>query len=422
MNHVVFVHFFGKFCLESNTGYLDEETIHSRKILKLLAFLLLNHNRMIDAEELGDLIWGNGGSSNPTGALKNLIYRLRGTLKQMGPEEYIVSRSGTYGWNEAIEIRSDMEEFRYRAEQTRETGNTVDERIKKYEQALSCYEKPRSSVLISESWLAVRFTYYRSVYMKLVNELCELYDEIQDYTAIQKVCGYAMSFDEFSEDVHYWMIRSWVGMGNADRALKQYETAVEILYEKLGIHRSKKMKELYEKILGMNKNSLQATMDDIYGEIQEEHPEGVFFCEYTIFREIYRLEARRVLRSGSTEYMVLLTIEINERKLQSDPVRLQYYRKKSGMKLLQILKKYLRMGDVAARYSDEQYIVMLPYCDGESSRKVIKRILTNFKKDMDSKMVTISAETREVSINYELPSEGKKGGVTWSHERKPGKT
>ena len=80
MNQVVMVHFFGKFCLESKNGRLDEETIHSKKIIKLLAFLLLNHNRMINAEELGELVWGNGGSSNPMGALKNLIYRLRNTL------------------------------------------------------------------------------------------------------------------------------------------------------------------------------------------------------------------------------------------------------------------------------------------------------------------------------------------------------
>jgi len=32
MNQVVMVHFFGKFCLESKNGRLDEETIHSKKI------------------------------------------------------------------------------------------------------------------------------------------------------------------------------------------------------------------------------------------------------------------------------------------------------------------------------------------------------------------------------------------------------
>ena len=102
MNQVVIVHFFGKFCLETDIGYLDEEKIHSKKLITLLAFLLLNYNRMIPAEELGELMWGNGGSSNPIGALKNLIYRLRNILKQLGTAEYIVSQAGRYGWNNEI--------------------------------------------------------------------------------------------------------------------------------------------------------------------------------------------------------------------------------------------------------------------------------------------------------------------------------
>lgn len=125
MNQVVIVHFFGKFCLETDIGYLDEEKIHSKKLITLLAFFLLNYNRMIPAEELGELMWGNGGSSNPIGALKNLIYRLRNILKQLGTAEYIVSQAGRYGWNNEIEICSDVEKFKYYAEQTRESeGNT----------------------------------------------------------------------------------------------------------------------------------------------------------------------------------------------------------------------------------------------------------------------------------------------------------
>ena len=98
MNQVVIVHFFGKFCLETDVGYLDEEKIHSKKLLTLLAFLLLNYNRMITAEELGELMWGNGGSSNPIGALKKLIYRLRKILKKLGTAEYISSPAGREGW------------------------------------------------------------------------------------------------------------------------------------------------------------------------------------------------------------------------------------------------------------------------------------------------------------------------------------
>lgn len=416
MDEGVRVHFFGKFFLENGTEKLDEQTIHSKKIIRLLAYFLLNCDRMISGEELGELIWGNGGSTNPLGALKNLVYRLRNTLKTLGKEEYILSRSGTYGWNKEIEVHSDMKEFEYLAEQAGRVRGNIQEKIEKYEQAIACYRTPETSALISESWLAVRFTYYYSLYLKMARELCELYEEVKAYDKVQNICRYALSCDELNEDAHYWLIRSWVELGDIDNALKQYNTSVRILYEKLGVHRSQKMQELYEDIICMSNGAGYATIDDIYDDIRESDPNGVFFCEYTIFREIYRLEARRVLRSGNSEYMILMTVSLNEQQT-FDPARFQYYKKKAMLKLQRILMKNLRMGDVAARYNEEQYIVMLPYCDYESSQKVVQRIMTNFKKEMGSKNITIKAEMREVSVNYDLPPEHK-GGATQPHDRK----
>ena len=78
---------------------------------------------------------------------------------------------------------------------------------------------------------------------------------------IQKICGQVLANDELSEDAHYWLIKSWIGLGDTDDALKQYETAVEILYEKLGtLQIPDRMQELYDEILGMNQNtSIEAT-------------------------------------------------------------------------------------------------------------------------------------------------------------------
>lgn len=108
---IVKVCFFGDFSIKSERGMLDEQTIHSRKILKLLSYFVMNRERMISGEELGEFLWGNGGSANPLGALKNLVYRLRMTLRELGTEEYIVSSAGAYGWNPNIPVSCDMEEF-----------------------------------------------------------------------------------------------------------------------------------------------------------------------------------------------------------------------------------------------------------------------------------------------------------------------
>ena len=75
---------------------LDEQTIHSRKILKLLSYFVMNRERMISGEELGEFLWGNGGSANPLGALKNLVYRLRMTLRELGTRIYCFQCRGLW--------------------------------------------------------------------------------------------------------------------------------------------------------------------------------------------------------------------------------------------------------------------------------------------------------------------------------------
>jgi len=69
---------------------------------------------------------------------------------------------------------------------------------------------------------------------------------MQEYDKVQKICGQVLANDELSEDAHYWLIKNWIGLGDTDNALKQYETAVKILYEKLGTYSSLKMQELYD--------------------------------------------------------------------------------------------------------------------------------------------------------------------------------
>ena len=46
--------------------------------------------------------------------------------------------------------------------------------------------------------------------------------------------------------------------------------------------------------------------------MEKEEPREVFVCEYPVFREIYRVEARRIRRTGIAEYMLLITIEVEQ--------------------------------------------------------------------------------------------------------------
>lgn len=387
------VYFFGNFRIEEDGKILDEQTVHSKKLLKLLAYFLLNNGRMPGTDELGEFLWGNGGSSNPPGALKNLVYRLRNVMKELGDKEYILSSHGAYGWNPQIPVHIDMQEFEKLAQQTLRPYEDVQEKINAYEAAAVIYQRPRTEKLLMEPWLAARFAHCKTIYMAIVKELCGLYDKIKDYDRMTSLCEAALDCDATDEDVHCWIIRSWIGKGDLDRAMAQYDQAEQTLYGKLGIYRSERLGRLYDEIIRI-KNTGTSSMDQVYEDICESEPNGVFFCEYAVFREIYRLEARRKKRTGSEEYVMLVSIHPDGnigRILGEEGVR-------KAMKQLQdTMRISLRMGDVAARCSDTQYIVLLVSCDHKSAAVVAERLTERFNRHMKKSGMVIRYELKEVS-------------------------
>ena len=119
-----------------------------------------------------------------------------------------------------------------------------------------------------------------------------------------------------------------------------------------------------------SKNELETDLSVIQSDLSEEaEPEGVFLCEYGVFRQIYRLEVRRSARLGLSEYVLLLTVTPKAYVSQNSDTYLKVIN--DAMEQLKgVLNGSLRIGDVASRYSGSQYVVMLPTCTFESAEMV----------------------------------------------------
>jgi len=101
---------FGTFSLENDRAKLDEESLRSDKLTRMLAYIIMKRDRIISNQELIEVFWEDS-SKNPLGALKNLMYRLRIVMKVFGEDEYICTLSGAYRWNPQIEVETDYEYF-----------------------------------------------------------------------------------------------------------------------------------------------------------------------------------------------------------------------------------------------------------------------------------------------------------------------
>lgn len=72
---------FGSFALRIGDIVLDGSVLRSSQLEKLLAYLIIYRNKKIALQEFVDVLWEDG-VDNPSGALKNLVYRLRNVLKR----------------------------------------------------------------------------------------------------------------------------------------------------------------------------------------------------------------------------------------------------------------------------------------------------------------------------------------------------
>lgn len=79
------VQLLGRFRMYDETRCLNEEAIHSPMITKLLVYMICNKNHIVTLEQLTEALWTDEKSENPYGALKNMMYRLRGTLRKVWP-------------------------------------------------------------------------------------------------------------------------------------------------------------------------------------------------------------------------------------------------------------------------------------------------------------------------------------------------
>lgn len=139
------------------------------------------------------------------------------------------------------------------------------------------------------------------------------------------------------------------------------------------------------------KEASEKDIKAIVAKMKEESVDGAFYCDFQAFCQIYRLEARRILRLELEEYVLLFTAKDTTRPNGDASGTLTL--EKEMDRLGGVLRKYLRIGDVVTRCSQTQYLVMLSVCRHESVKVVAQRILNMYDR---------MAITNRLSVRYDM--------------------
>ena len=392
----VSVSLLGGFALEVDGASLTDDINRSLKLWSVLAYLTLHRERAVPQSEFIELFWPDDHSSNPVNALKTLLYRIRAMLEPLFGQEIqpILSQRGAYIWNPAVGCTLDIDRFEELCRLGGDTQRTAEERMTSYREAVELYKGDLLPKLSHQMWLVPMAVRYHTAYIAAVKDFAVLLDEAALYEEMHEVCARASDLDNLDEGLHTLIVRALLRQGKDAAALEHYEKATDLLYRNLGVRPSEELRSLYKEIMATEK-TLETDLGVIMNDLREAAARpGAFVCEYGFFKEAYRLEVRRAIRSGTCVHLCLITVSLPDGGMPQLKVL-----SNTMDQLLDVLVNNLRRGDVVSKFSGAQYVIMLPAANYEDSNMVMDRVVRAFYQQHRRSFLELTVRVRELELN-----------------------
>ena len=388
---IVEVHLLGTFEIYVDNQLVSAPIVRSKKLRHLVEFLILNRNRAVPNDEVIEALWSKRKSKDPRNALKILIHRLRSGLIEGGAPkdlEFLLTRQCTCRWNPEIQCIYDFEKFEALCSTSLNDHTNENVVYIRLSSACDLYHGKVMEDAEGELWQEEIGARLHEKFLYAADHLIEMLDKRQMHAESLKLCQHVLSIDPTQEAIHESYIFALVQAGHNQEAIQYYRNWSAQYYNKIGKQPSERLHRLYEQIVETERKT-SADIDLICEELHEkESIPGAFVCTYDVFREVYRLEARSMVRYKSCAAIALLTINDAEQQPEDKVLA------KSMSYLIECVRMSLRRGDMAACYSSTQIVIMLPNATIEMGEAVCERINLNFKREYPKIKVIVSHSVR----------------------------
>ena len=374
MPNKIHITMFGQFSISYRDKRLCENEYRGSKMISLLEYLISQRGREITQNELIDLLWSD--SKNPANALKTLVHRTRAILDEMIPcgGSLIAGSHSSYAFTETDDCVIDSSLFKEYISKAEDESLSRTRRISMYKKAINVY--------------------FHAIYNSAVDKCAQLLYPMGKFSEIITLCERATMLDQSDEKMHANLIRAFVAMGDYERAAKQYDYIRAYLMEQYGAAPGAHLTELYELTVKPRndvQNNLDAVIDDLTGDDSKER-KGVFYCQYEIFKYIFRLYKRESQRIES-KLSICLVSAVDSGKNELKDIKLL---EKAMDKISFSISNSLRMRDVYTRYSRSQYLLLLLDADKSSFDGIEERIMTRFRRSKTMDGVNVNFNFKEI--------------------------
>ena len=358
----------GEFSLQADQSRISCGDSRSRKTWMLLAYLITQRGRIVPPGELIRLMWGtDSASDNPENILKVTLHRARTLLDKLWPgagHTLILRKGEGYTWNQEIPTQVDAQQFEDLC------GSSNPENLP---EALDLYRGEFLGSLSTGTWVIPLAAHYHNLYVSTLETVLPGLEQAGLHHRIVVLCRHALPMEPYHEGLHRHMMRALLALDDRDAATGVYEQFRDRLYHDFGITPTEETTALWReasRAVGERTMPIETVLEHL---LERDAVSGALLCSFDCFQVICHAEARAMIRSGNATHVALFSLTgagsrtLSKRSLDT-----------AMENLGEQIRLNLRRGDVFAKCSASQYVIMLPQANYENSCIVCRRLEAAF--------------------------------------------
>ena len=359
----------------------------SRKIQLLVQYLLLQYGRPATHAELTAALWGNAGDADMS--LRAVMHRFRTMAAKEDPalESCILTERGAYVWNTELDCEVDVFTIRRLAEQASAEKDPAV-RADLYRRIIGQYRGRLLPDSAGEPWVERQRVWLHNLYKASLFALIELCKGSGDREEVVELSRRGLCADPYDERLYVEQILALEELGRQEEAEAVTRRAAETgcLH---GDSRNRNLNGNYKR-MQQSELAMEADLEHILKDVSETDGDGCYLCGYETFRSICRVQMRMRARYDFSLFLVTVSIV--------PPVaRPGAGRNAAVMRVLEnVLGRTLRSSDVAARYSDTRFVLLLGGLASDGSSPM-ERVRAEFyrRPEHDGYLLTYRLHTPE---------------------------
>lgn len=214
----VIINMFGELEINTAFGAMNEESLASPAVVRLIVFLYLNKGKKFSARMLVNKIFADRDERDIERDINNLrtqICRCRQYLDSIAAKDLIMSASSGYCFSDKFDITTDVELFDEYIKKARNSISTLD-KIELLKQAVELYRGDLLSSAYGENWISADLHHYHLKYISAVNTLLENLAANEAYLQVQHYAEMSLKIAEGNPKAYYWLTIAYNRLGSSE--------------------------------------------------------------------------------------------------------------------------------------------------------------------------------------------------------------